>query len=56
MIHKNDDLCFYACVAEWIKLLDAEQVGKGSNPSSGGLISQKVCLYNSCFFKMNSIK
>ena len=28
------------CVAEWIKMLDVEQVGMGSNPSSGGLISK----------------
>ena len=37
---KMTQIILIACVAEWIKLLDVEQVGMGSNPTSGGLISK----------------
>ena len=40
MIKYHDYHDISACVAEWIKLLNLEQVGMGSNPTSGGLISK----------------
>ena len=40
-------ILFSACVAEWIKLLDVEQVGMSLNPTSDGLI-QNYQIGNFC--------